>query len=276
MNEKVLVLVINLNTRKDRFLNMENRLKGVDFNRIKAVEADKLNPEINKLDVCLSNSEKACISSHIKALNQFLESDKEFCCILEDDVVTGRDFIDLINLPNLSKLFPNNCFILKLETFRNKVLADRFSRSAGKFKINKIHSIHYGTAAYLTTKVGARNIIDALGSFELPADHIIFDKMLNNKKNGHVYQLNPACCIQEFHLQTDYNDQKDSDILHDDTRKFIKKRESLGLEKTCIKRNEYNVESFKSKALREVKRIIYQLISVFRPKHKVFEFRAKT
>lgn len=224
MFSKPLLLMINLENRSDRLERMGARLKGLDYTIIKAVPGDQLGDSIKKTKSTLSNNEKGCIASHIKALNVFLQSNHETCCILEDDVIFGNDFFSIIE-GGLD--FPKDAYVLKLETMCHKVWIGKTIRNFGNIKSRRIFSFHYGTAAYITSRSGAKFIIQALSEFDMPADDIIFLKMLADKQYGKCYQLDPACCIQEFLL----DDKNDSDICEGREKRLGKDTESILTEK---------------------------------------------
>lgn len=247
MSSKPLLLMINLKKRSDRLEKMRARLKGLDYTVIEAVPGDQLGDSIKKIKSTLSNNEKGCIASHIKALNIFLQTNHETCCILEDDVIFGNDFFSIIE----SDLdFPKGVYVLKLETMRNKVWIGKTIRNFGNIKSRRIFSFHYGTAAYITSRSGAKFIIQALSEFDMPADDIIFLKMLADEQYGKCYQLDPACCIQEFLL----DDTNESDICEGREKRLGKDTKSI-----LIKKKE---KRLMRKIHREYKRLVKQIVFI--------------
>ena len=224
---------------------MQSRLKGLEFERIQAVSGKELNLKEQIITNGLTSPELACISSHIKALKRFLKSKSELCCILEDDVILGENFFRILEI---NYEFPDDAYIIELETFEHKIWISKSSAKINDLKLERLHSIHYGSAAYLTSRKGAKFLIQELEKYDAPVDHIFFDKMLDNKKFGHALQLSPACCIQE-----NFNDQSiDSDIYSD-------RRASWMNSKSKINRN---ANYIKDKIIREFKRILNQLIGM--------------
>ena len=114
----------------------------------------------------------------------------------------------------------------------------RFYCSLNGFKFHKLKSAHYGTAAYIVTRKGADIVIDALSQYDKPADDIIFDHLV---AMNHVYQLNPACRMQEFLV----NDCYDSDIQHERNQKMVSSQRT----------------NFFMKIYKEIKRPFIQLIT---------------
>lgn len=248
MATKPLILMINLKKRKDRLERMRGRLKNLEYIVVEAVSGDNLEDHIREKKSILTNNEKGCIASHIKALEIFLQSDRDSCCILEDDVVLGREFYSLVEsyLP-----FPEDAYVLKLETMCRKVWIGRSPRLISNFCFKRLFTCHFGTAGYMTSRSGAKLIIKALSEFDQPADDIIFLKMLAKKNNGKCFQMDPACCIQEFLVDHDnvsdiYDDRKNR---HKRTITYTKNNQIYEKEKTCMR-----------KFYREIKRLVRQLL----------------
>ena len=240
MATKPLLLIINLKKRTDRLENMRWRLKDLDYIVVEAVSGDNLDASVKKIKSSLSNNEKGCISSHIKALEIFLQTNHDTCCILEDDVILGSDFFSIIQ----SYLnFPKNAYILKLETMCHKIWVGKKAQIVSDLTFKRLFSHHYGTAGYITSRSGAKSIIQALSKFDMPADDIIFLRMLSNKTYGECLQLDPACCIQEFLV--DNNNESDIDEVRD-------KRLGKDINRTSINAIEKKIAK---KVFRECKRL---------------------
>lgn len=100
---------INLDRSVDRKKAAEQQaaMHGIDLQRIAAVDGRALKEEDltayarskRKLEyrTDLSPGEHACILSHLKTLRLFLETDKQYAVILEDDFVLNPKFTDGIN-----------------------------------------------------------------------------------------------------------------------------------------------------------------------------------
>lgn len=241
------IYVINLDKREDRMRKMSTRLSNLNFTRVSAIDANKLDESVKDVKSPLSNAEKACILSHIKALKAFLSTSYSMCILLEDDVILGKGFLEFLR--NFDS-FPKNSYVIKLETFCNKLLCSKFKFKFNQLIYNRLYSIHFGSAAYATSRQGARHIIEEMERFQLPADHVIFERMLKNRKYGKAYQLNPACCIQEFHDEQ----SKDSDIYKERSRRLD--NEKL-VAKKAIRGSKIK------KVYREIKRLLNQFLTFF-------------
>ena len=209
---------------------MIERLKGLDFTLIEAIDGNN-NDLLENLNYnkSLSKYEIANILSHIKSLNLFIKSDHRYCCILEDDIIFSDRFFSLIS--SVSYWIPRNTIAVKLETWRQKKLwISRKFISIKEGKLNFLKSLHYGTAAYIVSRDGAKCIINELSKYREPTDHVIFKTLLKNQLNGHIYQLNPACCIQKHHFE-------------DETSDIQRKSSNLGKKKSLF--NKIYIELFR-------------------------------
>src|SRR5690606_3854414 len=83
--------LINLDRATERLEMMENEFNRIQlpFIRISAVDAKNLDKESfqvkNRYDRDLLPGEIGCFLSHVKTLKTFLDSDKDFAVIIEDD-----------------------------------------------------------------------------------------------------------------------------------------------------------------------------------------------
>ena len=77
MNNQTLVLLINLDRRRDRLDKMNERLGNLPFTKIVALDGSKSKDILDVIKGPLGLNEKACIYSHIKALNFFLSTNYE-------------------------------------------------------------------------------------------------------------------------------------------------------------------------------------------------------
>lgn len=248
MSDSPLILIINLDSRKDRLKKMKERLKTHDFIRIAATSVSEQDCSDISSKGKLSLPEIACTSSHINALKTFLETEHKTCIILEDDVVLGDYFS---NFASKFKFLPKGVFVIKLETHLNKFYHSRFPITLEGFKFNRMHTFHHGAAAFATSRASASLIINELEKYDIPVDDVIFDRMVAAKEFGSALQLNPACCIQEKHIHE--NLKMDSDI-EAGRQHYVQKLNQAALD-------EYPENTFKLKILiRFLKKIIREII----------------
>lgn len=106
--ENLLVLVINLDRSPDRLARMTERLNQMSFawQRLPAVEG-ALIPEIRPDDVDeakyrkqhgkpLARAEVGCYLSHVKAMQHFLDSGKQYLLLFEDDAYPEAGFVQVL------------------------------------------------------------------------------------------------------------------------------------------------------------------------------------
>ena len=133
----------------------------------------------------------------------------------------------------------------------HKIWVGKQAQIIGDLTFKRLFSHHYGTAGYITSRSGAKSIIQELKKFDMPADDIIFLRMLSNKTYGECLQLDPACCIQEFLI--DNNNESDIDEGRN-------KRLGKDIKGTSI--NDKG-KKFTKKAFREYKRLKKQISFIF-------------
>lgn len=96
-------------------MEIQFRAVGLSFVFIDAIQPDLSSGYPVEYDRCkrmnlygydMRRGEMGCFLSHRKAWEMFLETDQSICCVFEDDVVLGRDFIlGLRSICNLNKSF---------------------------------------------------------------------------------------------------------------------------------------------------------------------------
>ena len=266
MFNSLLILVINLESRKDRLKRMEDRLSGHNFMRVSATTVADLDRAFLNSESKLSPPEIACTKSHINALKVFLDTKYESCIILEDDIILGSYFS---KFTSSFHHFPDNTFVVKLETHLNKFCYNKMSSTINGLKFNRIQSFHHGAAAYATSRKGANLIVNELYKLDCPVDDVIFERMVIGKSRGIALQLNPACCIQEKHICEEL--KIDSDIETDRKIRLEKQKGDTVLEGSISQLNTKVKIKFSKKIIRELIRIVLNLTMClsFRKKGKI-------
>lgn len=191
------VFVINLDRRADRLLEMQNRLSGIAFTRMSAVDGRELGPaEKRRAELAgLTPNEFACLSSHIAVLRKLDEDDLEHACVLEDDVFLGADFKSFMDD---SGWIPPQAGLIKIETMRSKVWLGRAAAAARDRQLFRLRSSHFGTAGYVVSRGFAPRLVSILETLDGAADDVMFG---DGATAAHaVMQLCPALCVQEFIL----------------------------------------------------------------------------
>jgi glycosyl transferase, family 25 len=196
------IYLINLDRHPQRLARMEKLLQGLSFQRIPAVDGRTVpgpewrHPSRQPDRESLSRYEKACTMSHQLAWREFLAGSENYACILEDDLHFSPDFPRFIQ--NESWL-PPGCDLIKIETSGEKVVilpqAEKcLDRSAAILLSN-----HFGGGGYILSRKGAAQLLQRSEVMDVPCDGLLFGEDVV-RKQGPVYQLCPALCVQATRL----------------------------------------------------------------------------
>jgi GR25 family glycosyltransferase involved in LPS biosynthesis len=98
-NRSLLVLVINLDKRIERFERLVDELVSynVDLQRVSAITPDTLAYSAKNIFGTTPDVVSACWESHKKALEMFLQTEEEICLILEDDAKFNNSACKILN-----------------------------------------------------------------------------------------------------------------------------------------------------------------------------------
>lgn len=207
LGEDMRAYVINLDRRTDRMAHMSTVLAahGISFERIAAVDGLLLNDTfIDEIRLYprgvshkLNRSHIGCYLSHIKAWKAFLESDSERAVIFEDDLHFGENFSAVLR--TLDERFPASADVIKLETWAGaKVRLGRKPLAALEGRqLLYLASGHFGAAAYVTSRKGARKMLANSAKLAFGVDAMIFDQRNQLQQTITACQLDPAICIQD-------------------------------------------------------------------------------
>jgi len=239
------IYLINLDRRPDRLAKMTERLAGLPFIRISAIDGEQLKDlqygsEMKKHN--MTKNEIACILSHKKIWETIVDKKIPFACILEDDACLSSSFPDFIRD---TTWLPNNFDVIKLETYIRRVYLSFKKKRARNRQLRKLFSIHFGTAGYIFSLEGANKLFDITRELNRPIDYLIFEAK-NTNPELNILQISPALCIQEKVLNQDVSED-DSDIH----------AERLRMRKTKTEK----IKGFK-KLWREINRPYFQLLTL--------------
>jgi glycosyl transferase family 25 len=189
------VYLINLDRHPDRLAHMRQQLRGIVFERIAAVDGDK----ITQTARTLSRFELACLESHRKVWRLFLESANERACVLEDDLHLWPDFEALIEDESW---IPADAHCVKLDTYFQKVKLGERRPALRERQVAQLYTRHQSSAAYVLTRAGAERYLELTASSEAPADYALFPK--HPRRLGlKVFQLTPAVAVQDHLLRAE-------------------------------------------------------------------------
>jgi len=198
--------LINLERRPDRLRNMARQLSalGIPFQRVDALDAknacdDELAEHFNDrgpLGV-IPKGDKCCSLSHLRAWHAFVQSGESHGLILEDDVAIDSHAAPLLRDADW---IPPSVELLKLERYGppgQRVLLDERVSVSDRHRIGRLRSRHTGAAAYILTRRTAEELIERVGCWTVPVDHMLFNP--NNSPLSHFlvpYQMTPAIAHQ--------------------------------------------------------------------------------
>lgn len=206
-----------------------NRL-GLGWERVEAIDGNKLSTdEINKLNQRatprkLSPGEIGCLQSHVKVWQRLIQQDVPAALIMEDDVLISPD---LPKFMYSHEWLPEDDCIVRFETFLMPAVLGKNPSKAHERMVYPLRSLQYGCAGYIITKARAKKLLEVYHKYVDTADRLMFCNPLSN----HVYQLDPALCIQRD--------------IHENG--FLEHRLDSGLEpgrRDMIKKSKYNPVSF--------------------------------
>ncbi|MBP3194898.1 MAG: glycosyltransferase family 25 protein [Cardiobacteriaceae bacterium] len=159
------VFVISLTKDEERRKQLKEQFNSYnEFKIIDAVEGNKINIQeyfkylsgsLAKYNVLISPNELGCTLSHIKAYEEFLQTDAQYCLILEDDIIGGDEIIE--KAFSLTDKIPKNAMILLGggdPKAWGKKIADNFYQIS-RYSLERIYNAH----AYILDRQAAENLL---------------------------------------------------------------------------------------------------------------------
>ncbi len=207
----MLRLVINLNSAKTRWKNIQSQLKTLDITaqRLPAIDAKKDALPLNKVAPLghpakyffpreLTTGEIACYLSHMKCWETLLESDEQWAAILEDDALLStraKNFLES------TQWIPPNIHILQLHTFEKRWLcrtAKTIPLTNGSTLYNVITQ-SYGACCYLIDRQAAKEALALSRLLAAPVDEFLFNFKSPFTKRYPTMRINPCCVYHNTH-----------------------------------------------------------------------------
>lgn len=204
------IVWINLDRSTDRRANMEKILEKINIpnTRIKAVDGKNEDMEIyNYLQRPMTNYEKACVLSHIKAYSYLKNIPGNYFLVLEDDINLNNLKYFNFNLDKIIKESPTFDILMINKTHHNQI-----HQTYVKWKEDI-----YSTVAYVISKNGINKLINYVAYNESKNKFVInhplsvADYFLYNALETWVYKYNFLCTEDESsiihpeHLNTHKN-----------------------------------------------------------------------
>ncbi len=202
--ENIPVYIINLDRSQDRWTKILKQCKkeNINYHRIEAIDGQKIDSNdydsvLHKKDMKINTI--ACFLSHLKSLKTFLESNKEYCVILEDDVIIQKDFNQKIKNIFQELKEKNQKQIDLIFLGGTRVCGIRYTKSLMKpTQINE--NCNAGTFAYLLSRNGATIILQKMiedGIYKM-FDHQLRDYFGSLK----VFTCNPQLVVHDFEQES--------------------------------------------------------------------------
>ena len=217
---KTSIYFINMDKSKDRLKHMNNQLSkhkliGIRF---EGVDGKKLNLNSNNYKYFLKNIKNhfikrpdrighlGCFLSHLGIYNKFINSDKEYCLILEDDCsISNVNFKK--NLNNSIKYLKNNDIVLLgYHIDKDWNLKHKYKNKDLYLKNGIIYNINYftGLHCYLINKSTATKLINYLSQPNWYIDCEI--SKLAYKKKLKIVGIFPPIVCQPAAFKVNVND----------------------------------------------------------------------
>jgi glycosyl transferase family 25 len=196
------IYLINLDRHLQRLERMEKLLQGLSFQRISAVDGrtvpgpERRDPSRRPDCASLSRYERACTISHRAAWRAFLAGPENYACVLEDDLHLSPDFPRFIQDESW---IPPKCGLVKIETHNDRIFISPASRKCLDRSAAVLLSFHLGTGGYILSRQGAAKLLQRSEAMDVPCDGLLFNADALGKQ-GPVYQLCPALCVQGSRL----------------------------------------------------------------------------
>jgi len=182
MNESIKCFVINLDRCVERMKITTDILNNLNlkFERVAAIDANKMEDENWKkvsrkgYEICNGKSmhitEIGCYLSHVKALQQFLDSDYQFGLILEDDMEFNDDFNEC-----LESVVKNNEH-WDMVKFNGSHVRPKYmvrKKNMGKYSLVANFTRCTKAGAYIVNRKAAQSYVEKLTPIYTQIDHVL-------------------------------------------------------------------------------------------------------
>lgn len=199
--------IINLDRSTERLAHLSDALSGtaVEVVRVAAVDGERLTAldlqhwqSLAKVWAPLTRGQVACFLSHRKVWKIILEQRDDWAFICEDDIHVSGDFSCFFSD---TSWVPEDADIIKAETMCKRIeMSGVPIEYAFGHQLRILKSEHFGSAGYFLSRDSAKRLIDLTSNYCEPLDCILFSPRAPISPLLVIYQLDPAICIQDFHL----------------------------------------------------------------------------
>lgn len=169
---------INLDRAVERWEQMSGRIAalGIPVSRFSAIDGKQNPSEVSKsLDAASFSrnmgrdalpAEVACYLSHLSVWQDFLKGEREYCLVLEDDVVFHDDFLEALEAGLETR---DSWDMLKLNRIRAKLPLRQ--GTVGNYTLNSYLGPATGFGAYLITRELAERLLPKMLPVRMPIDY---------------------------------------------------------------------------------------------------------
>lgn len=140
-----------------------------------------------------TRGDMACTLGHHSIWTSIAEGSADGAIVLEDDAALGESFADWCETSTLEVMNRHRSGLLRLEARPGERLFGR--RVDGR--IWRLGSAAFGTAGYVLTREGARQILNAFPRPGRPADHLLFGPFSPARRLLAPLVLSPGCVRQD-------------------------------------------------------------------------------
>lgn len=176
--------------RKSRFLDRMQKFNNYNIIRIKAITPEDLhNYKINIPWYCnvMHNKEKACLLSHIKAIQTSYNNNDNYSLIVEDDLIINKN----INWEYFISVLPDDWEIIQLYYFKLPFSNNSQFKTLQKNNfLIKTENILLSAAAYLINRKGMEKILKNINNNEINLlnhnKHCLSDYVIYNNINRYI------------------------------------------------------------------------------------------
>jgi glycosyl transferase, family 25 len=195
--EDINVYVINLDRSPERLAQISKRLTSlqVPFERVVAFDASKSELSQCKIDrgafsrvhgrKLVRDAEIGCHQSHVNVLNSFMQSDKQFAVVFEDDIQVGEGLS--ATLDQLKEWHASWDIVPLFHWHCGSPIRVKYS---GKHALSVFLTSVTSSAAYVVNRHAAKTLLDHMQTQTACVDHELFDTASNGLR---LRGITPKC-----------------------------------------------------------------------------------
>ena len=220
--DSLAIYLINLDCADQRLLSAEaeinsarlkyERLSAIDGSKLSRRQEDQYDEDLayKKYGRSLSDGEIGCYLSHLNAVNLFLQTDLEYCLVLEDDIKLHPEFNSVLHelIIFLNSNRKSNFDVVNLCNKPKKSYNKLYTITANNsnFDLCKAHFFPVLTTAILWARHGAKKFHALRQTIHSPIDQFLKDWCIES--DNRLCFLNPPVTYIDAKSQIDFISQK--------------------------------------------------------------------